>query len=89
MHRVGRAGRFGNKGMAISFVSTTADPSGKIKDDEIFEQVPTHTPSPTPHTTHTRQNTPLTQHHSPLSPFPSTHTPDHTPNTHRCRAGSP
>jgi len=39
MHRVGRAGRFGNKGMAISFVSTTADPSGKINDDEIFEKV--------------------------------------------------
>jgi ATP-dependent RNA helicase UAP56/SUB2 len=39
MHRVGRAGRFGNKGMSISFVSTTEDPSGKIKDNEIFEQV--------------------------------------------------
>jgi len=39
MHRVGRAGRFGNKGMAISFVSTTADPSGKINDTEVFEKV--------------------------------------------------
>jgi len=39
MHRVGRAGRFGNKGMAISFVSTTADPAGKVNDEEIFEKV--------------------------------------------------
>lgn len=39
MHRVGRAGRFGNKGMAISFVSTTTDPTGKINDNEIFEKV--------------------------------------------------
>eukprot|EP00293_Proteomonas_sulcata_P017570 CAMPEP_0184293416 /NCGR_PEP_ID=MMETSP1049-20130417/4844_1 /TAXON_ID=77928 /ORGANISM="Proteomonas sulcata, Strain CCMP704" /LENGTH=370 /DNA_ID=CAMNT_0026601383 /DNA_START=222 /DNA_END=1334 /DNA_ORIENTATION=- len=39
MHRVGRAGRFGNKGMAISFVSTTADPTGKINDNDIFEKV--------------------------------------------------
>uniref|UniRef100_A0A7S0DXR8 RNA helicase n=1 Tax=Hanusia phi TaxID=3032 RepID=A0A7S0DXR8_9CRYP len=39
MHRVGRAGRFGNKGMAISFISSTEDPSGKINDQSIFEKV--------------------------------------------------
>jgi ATP-dependent RNA helicase UAP56/SUB2 len=39
MHRVGRAGRFGNKGMAVSFVSTTADPAGKVNDEEVFEKV--------------------------------------------------
>jgi len=39
LHRVGRAGRFGNKGMAISFISTTVDPAGKINDGDVFSQV--------------------------------------------------
>merc|ERR1712205_78482 len=39
MHRVGRAGRFGNRGMAISFISQTEDPSGKIEDNKVFTTV--------------------------------------------------
>merc|ERR1712127_973919 len=39
MHRVGRAGRFGNRGMAISFISQTEDPSGKVEDNKIFTTV--------------------------------------------------
>ena len=39
MHRVGRAGRFGNRGMAISFISQTEDPSGKVDDNKIFTTV--------------------------------------------------
>jgi len=39
LHRVGRAGRFGNKGMAISFISTTVDPTGKVNDGDIFGKV--------------------------------------------------
>jgi ATP-dependent RNA helicase UAP56/SUB2 len=39
MHRVGRAGRFGNRGMAISFISQTEDASGKVDDNKIFATV--------------------------------------------------
>jgi hypothetical protein len=40
MHRVGRAGRFEeNRGMAISFISHTEDPSGKVDDNKILTAV--------------------------------------------------
>jgi ATP-dependent RNA helicase UAP56/SUB2 len=39
MHRVGRAGRFGNRGMAISFISQTEDVSGKVDDNKVFATV--------------------------------------------------
>jgi ATP-dependent RNA helicase UAP56/SUB2 len=38
LHRVGRAGRFGTKGLAISFI-TNKTQSQKISDKEVFEKV--------------------------------------------------
>ncbi|RYE82082.1 MAG: hypothetical protein EOO65_05965 [Methanosarcinales archaeon] len=36
LHRVGRAGRFGNKGLAISFISTDADEKALSEVQERF-----------------------------------------------------
>lgn len=40
LHRVGRAGRFGTKGLAISFVSKSAvKKEGKLSEEEVLAEI--------------------------------------------------